>query len=191
MAKIKIIAGSTRPGRFNVQPAKWIYSIAKEKGLDVELIDLLDVNLPFLDEKETPMMGKYENEHTKNWAKVIGETDGFIFVTPEYNHSYSPALKNAVDYLNAEWKYKPVAFVSYGSQAGGARAVEHLRGVAGELHMYDIRDQILLNNYWENMNDKGEYQFADKHAELANLILDNLIFWADEMKVSREKLLKK
>jgi NAD(P)H-dependent FMN reductase len=189
MIKIKIIAGSTRPGRFNIQPAEWIHNLAKErKDVEVELLDLNKISLPFLDESSPALLGRYENEHTKEWAATIGEADGFIFVTPEYNHSYSPAIKNAIDYLNAEWKYKPVSFVSYGSAAGGSRAVEHLRGVAGELRMFDLREQILLPNYWESMNEKGEYQFSDVHKDSAKLILDELSFWAKEMKESRTKL---
>jgi NAD(P)H-dependent FMN reductase len=190
MIKIKIIEGSTRPGRFNVQPSTWMYEIAKKRtDIDVELIDLVEVNLPFLDEPVPPSMNKYSKEHTKEWSKQIQEADGFIFVTPEYNHSYSPALKNAIDYLYHEWNYKPVSYVSYGSLAGGARAVEHLRGVAGETKMYDLREQILLPVYYENLDEKGSYKFNDRHVQAANGILDELTFWATTMKEARNKLL--
>jgi len=189
MIKIKIITGSTRPGRFNIQPAIWIYNLAKEnKNIEVELLDLVKINLPFLDEVITPMHGQYSKEHTKNWAKIIDVADGFIFVTPEYNHSFSPVFKNAIDYLFKEWHYKPVSFVSYGSLAGGSRAVEHLRGVVAELKMYDLREQILLPNYWDNLNDKGQYKFTEAQVKLANQILNDLTFWAGEMKSSRIKL---
>ena len=189
MPTIKILAGSTRPGRFNTQPATWLYELAKKRGdMEVELIDLAERNLPFLDESIPPSQGNYQNEHTKAWAEVIRSADGFVFVTPEYNHSYSPALKNAIDYLFAEWHYKPASFVSYGSLAGGARAVEHLRGVAGEVKMYDLREQLLLPNYWENLDAEGKYQFNERHEETAKTMLDGLAFWANEMKASREKL---
>jgi NAD(P)H-dependent FMN reductase len=189
MIKIKILTGSVRPGRFNIQPATWIYKLAKErKDIDVELLDLQEINLPFLDEEATPSEAHYTKEHTKKWSAIIGETDGFVFVTPEYNHSYSPALKNAIDYLFYEWNYKPVSFVSYGSLAGGSRAVEHLRAVAAEIKMYDLREQIMLPNYWDNLNDKGEYQFNERHVKNANAILDSLVFWATEMKQSRGKI---
>lgn len=191
MTKIKIIAGSSRPGRFNLQPATWIYERVKEKGIDVELLDLKEINLPFLDEEIPPSQNQYSQEHTKEWAKLIGEADGFIFVTPEYNHSYSPILKNAIDFLYAEWNNKPVSFVSYGSLAGGSRAVEHLRGVAAELKMFDLREQILLPNYWENLNDAGEYQFNDSHISTASEMIDNLIFWAEKMKEARAELATK
>ncbi len=189
MTKIKILAGSSRPGRFNIQPATWIYNIAKEQeGIEVELVDLQELALPFLDEAVPPSMGQYANEHTTAWSQKIGEADGFIFVTPEYNHSYSAVLKNAIDYLFKEWNYKPVSFVSYGSLAGGSRAVEHLRGIAGELKMYDLREQIMLPAYWEHLNEKGEYQFTDRHKESAKDLLSSLSFWAEELKASRAKL---
>lgn len=192
MVKIKIIAGSTRPGRFNIQPATWIYDIAKERDdMEVELVDLAEVNLPLLDEEIPPSQGKYEHEHTKKWAAKIAEADGFVFVTPEYNHSIPAALKNAIDFVYAEWNFKPVSFVSYGSLAGGSRAVEHLRAVAAEVRMYDLREQIMLPNYWENVNEKGEYQFNERHVESARGILDNLAFWAERMKEARAKLAEK
>ncbi|HEY0010335.1 MAG TPA: NAD(P)H-dependent oxidoreductase [Candidatus Paceibacterota bacterium] len=189
MPNIKILTGSTRPGRFNQQPADWLYALAKARGdMDVELIDLAELNLPFLDEPVPPSLRQYQNEHTKEWSKRIDAADGFLFVTPEYNHSYSPALKNAIDYLFFEWHYKPVGFVSYGSLAGGARAVEHLRGVSGEVKLYDLREQVLFPNYWENLDENGQYQFTERHAASANELMDRLVFWAAEMKASRAKL---
>lgn len=191
MLKIKVIAGSIRPGRFNIQPANWILNILKERtDVEVEFVDLEKINLPFLDEPVPPSQRKYSKEHTFSWSKMIDETDGFIMVTPEYNHSFSPVLKNAIDYLYEEWNYKPVSFISYGSLAGGARSVEHLRGVAGELKMFDLREQILLPNYWDNLNEKGEYQFNERHVNAAKGIIDDTIFWSGVMKEAREKMKK-
>lgn len=187
MLKIKVLAGSIRPGRFNIQPANWITDLAsKNSDLDVELIDLQELDLPFYNEPKPAMMGDYELDHTKQWAKTIGEADGFIFVTPEYNHSYSPVLANALNYLNAEWNHKPVSFVSYGSQAGGARAVEHLRAIAGELRMYDLRDQVLLPNYYFRTDESGQYQFSEDEEKEANTMLADLAEWAAKLKVARE-----
>lgn len=189
MTKIQILTGSTRPGRFNIQPARWIQQLAQErKEIDVELLDLAEINLPFLDEAVPPAMGQYSQEHTKKWSQKIAEGDGFVFVTPEYNHSYSAVLKNAVDYLFQEWHYKPVAFISYGSTAAGSRAVEHLRSVAAEVKMYDLREQVLLPNYWEHLNQEGLFDFDEHHHKLAQSMLDSLIFWAKQMKESRKKL---
>lgn len=189
MTKIKILTGSSRPGRFNIQPATWIHQLAlKRKDIEVELLDVAEINLPFLDEPNTPMQNSYTKEHTKQWSKTISEGDGFIWVTPEYNHSFSPVLKNAIDYLLYEWNYKPVTFVSYGSEAGGSRAVEHLRGVAAELKMFDLKEQVLLPNYWNHTDESGQYQFSEEKGQAAELMLDTLIFWSKEMKKSREKI---
>lgn len=191
MVKIKIIAGSNRPGRFNIQPVRFVESLAKEiSGCEIEVLDLQEINLPFLDETTPAMMQQYKNQHTKDWSEIISEADGFVFVTPEYNHSYSAVLKNAIDYLFLEWNYKPVSFVSYGSLAGGSRAVEHLRAVAAELKMYDLREQVMLPNYWNHLNEMGEYLFTEEQKTTTKKMLDSLIFWAEEMKNSRIKLQK-
>lgn len=195
MIKIKIIAGSVRPGRFNIQPAAWITKIAKKrKDIFVELLDLAEIKLPFLDEPIPPSVPQsqrqYSKEHTKKWSKTIDEADGFILVTPEYNHGVSPVLKNAIDYLFYEWHYKPVTFISYGSLAGGSRAVEHLRSIAAELKMYDLREQIMLPNYWEHQDENGKYQFTEQHENSANEMFDSLTFWARKMKEARQELKK-
>lgn len=189
MINLSILTGSTRPGRFNIQPATWMYDIAKKhEGVTAELLDLQDLNLPFLDEPMPPMMHQYTKDHTKSWSEKIQKADAFIFVTPEYNHSYSAVLKNAIDYLNHEWNFKPVAFVSYGSLAGGARAAEHLRGVAGELKMYDLREQILLPSFYEHKDDKGNYQFNERHEHAAKAMIEDLKFWGGVMKEARAKM---
>src|SRR5262245_38676391 len=145
MTKIGIILGSTRPGRNGEAVAKWVLDVAKQRtDAQFELIDLLDFNLPHLDEAVPPSMGQYSQPHTQEWARTIAAYDGFIIVTPEYNHSTSGALKNAIDFLFAEWNNKAVGFVSYGS-LGGTRAVEHLRLVAAELMMANVRAQLALS----------------------------------------------
>lgn len=191
MPQIKILTGSVRPTRFNLQPAMWIYNQAKLRGdMEVELIDLHELNLPFLDEPESPKSQHYTKDYTKAWSEKIGLADGFIFVTPEYNHSVSPVLKNAIDYLFHEWNYKPVSFVSYGSLAGGSRAVEHLRGVCAELRMYDLREQIMLPNYWELQDEAGNYRFTDRHIESARELLDALQFWSVAFREPRAALMQ-
>ena len=186
MINLKVIAGSSRPGRFNIQPATWVAELAKKRDdVEVELVDLQEVNLPFLDEAVPPLMHQYEKDHTRNWAQKIGEADAYIMVTPEYNHSYSAVLKNAIDYLQQEWNNKPVAFVSYGSIAGGARGVEHLRGVAAEVRLFDIKETVLLPNYWENLDKEGKYQFNERHENNADSMITTLLFWAKVMKDAR------
>lgn len=189
LPKIAIITGSTRPGRFAIQPATWATELAKQRNdASVELLDLEQYPLPFLDEPNSPMQQNYQHEHTKAWSKKIDSMDGFIFVTPEYNHSISAVLKNAVDYLYTEWTYKSVAFISYGSQAGGTRSVEHWRGIAGELRMYDLREQVMFSNYWNGLDGEGRYQFTDDDARHLQSLLDAVIFWARELKTARQKL---
>jgi NAD(P)H-dependent FMN reductase len=142
MTRIGIILGSTRLSRSGEQVATWVYDMASRRSsAEFELIDLRDYPLPHLDEPLPPSMGQYHNEHTNWWADTIASFDGFIMVTPEYNHSTSGSLKNALDYLYAEWNNKAAGFVSYGI-AGGARAAEHLRLVCGELQMADVRQQV-------------------------------------------------
>jgi NAD(P)H-dependent FMN reductase len=144
MTKIAIIIGSTRPGRNGEAVARWVYeNAAKRSGVEYELVDLKDWDLPHLDEA-MPAMGQYAGEHTKAWAAKIAEFDGFVFVTPEYNHSTSGALKNAIDYVGAEWYNKAAGFVSYGV-FGGARAVEHLRLVLSQLQVATVSAHVGLS----------------------------------------------
>ena len=177
MTKIGIILGSTRPNRNGEQVAKWVADIAtKRTDATFELVDLRDYPLPHLDEGIPPSLGQYENDHTKKWAQKIASFDGFVMVTPEYNHSTSGVLKNAIDYLFAEWNNKAVGFVSYGS-VGGARAAEHLRLIAGELQMADVRQQVALSLATEFENYRvfkpGEYNIA-----ALDTLLDQVVAWS-------------
>ena len=143
MLRIAIIIGSTRPGRNGEAVGKWVYEIAQKRSdAEFELVDIKDFNLPLLDEPMPPIMGQYSKPHTKAWAAKIGSFDGYVFVTPEYNHGTSGALKNAIDFLFAEWNNKAAGFVSYGG-ASGARAVEQLRLNLAEVQMATVRLQGL------------------------------------------------
>jgi NAD(P)H-dependent FMN reductase len=177
MTRIGIILGSTRPNRNGEQVAKWVYDIAARRSdAEFELVDLRDYPLPHLDEPLPPSMGQYHNEHTRQWAEKIASFDGFVFVTPEYNHGTSGVLKNAIDYLYAEWNNKAAGFVSYGA-VGGARAAEHLRLVAGELQMADVRQQVALSLLTEFENftvfRPGDYNLA-----ALDILLDQVIAWS-------------
>src|SRR5260221_8298197 len=133
--RIAIIIGSTGPGRNGEAVAKWVYAIAKKRtGAEFELVDIKDFNLPLLDEPMPPIMRQYSKPHTKTWAAKIGSFDGYVFVTAEYNHGISGALKNAIDFLFAEWNNNAAGFVIYGGVVG-ARAVEQLRLVLAEVQM--------------------------------------------------------
>ncbi|SDC90469.1 NADPH-dependent FMN reductase [Rhodococcus tukisamuensis] len=180
MTKIAIILGSTRPGRNGAPVAQWVYEHAKQRSdADYELVDIADYNLPHLDEPAPPSMGRYSQPHTKRWAAKIASFDGFVFVTPEYNHSTSGALKNAIDFLYAEWNNKAAGFVSYGS-AGGTRAVEHLRLVMGELQVADVRAQVALSLHTDFI-DFSEFAPAAHHAESLGVVFDQVVAWSNAL----------
>jgi NAD(P)H-dependent FMN reductase len=180
MTRIGIILGSTRPGRNGEAVARWVYDISSQRDdAEYELIDLLDYKLPHLDEVNPPSLGQYEQPHTQQWAAKIASFDGFVMVTPEYNHSTSGALKNAIDFLFSEWNNKAVGFVSYGG-VGGARAAEHLRLIVGELKMADVRTQVTLSLFTEFENFKtfkpGEYQ-----QQSLTQMLNEVVAWSNAL----------
>src|SRR3979409_1194908 len=132
MIKIAIILGSTRPGRNGEAVAKWVHEIAKKRSdAEFELVDIKDFNLPLLDEPGPPPMVKYRKPHTKTWAAKVGSFDAYVFVTPEYNHGISGALKNAIDFLFAEWNNKAAGFVSYGGASGTRAGRDPRSGLRG------------------------------------------------------------
>jgi len=177
MPRIGIILGSNRPKRNSEQVAKWVYERASRRDdATFELIDLRDFPLPYFDEPFPPALGRYQNEHTKQWANVIASFDGFVIVTPEYNHSIPGVLKNAIDYVYAEWANKAVGFVSYGV-AGGARAVEHLRTIAGNLHLADVSKQVTLHLMTE-FEDMTVFKPGDYNLEALDSMLGQVVAWS-------------
>jgi NAD(P)H-dependent FMN reductase len=185
MLKIAIILGGTRPNRKSEGIARWVYDVAsKREDAQFELVDLRDYNLPLLDEPFPPSRRQYTHEYTHVWSEKIASYDAFVFVTPEYNHGIPGVLKNAIDYLYHEWHDKAAGFVSYGS-AGGARAVEQLRLVMGELDVAGVRPQLLLFNATDFEN-YTIFKPTEKHAKTLNTLLDKLIAWGGVMKTLRQ-----
>jgi len=183
--KIAIILGSTRPGRNGKAVADWVTDKASGRtAAQYELVDLADHPLPHMDEPIPPSAGQYAGEHTKAWAETIGAYDGYIFVTPEYNHSTSGVLKNAIDYLYAEWNNKAMGVVSYGA-VGGARAAEHLRLVAGELQMADVRTNVTLSMLtdFENFAD---FKPGAHQAKVLDTLLGEVIAWSQALAPLRQ-----
>ncbi len=134
---LQVIIGSTRPGRVGPSIARWFYDLAvADRSFDVELVDLAEVNLPLFDEPKHPRFKSYEHEHTKDWARTVSRADAFVFVIPEYNHSYNAATKNAIDYLHYEWNYKALGIVSYGGMAMGVRAIQALKPIFMALRLF-------------------------------------------------------
>jgi NAD(P)H-dependent FMN reductase len=181
---IAVVVGSTRPGRRSKQVADWVFARATSRGgADFEILDLADYNLPLLDEPMPPSLGNYQLDHTKIWAQTISRFDGFVFVTAEYNHSVPGVLKNALDFLYAEWNNKAAGFVSYGS-AGGVRAVETLRLIAGELQMADVRAQVALP-FATDFENFSTFRPSEAAEEALAPLLDQLISWATALKTIR------
>ncbi len=182
--KIAIILGSTRPGRNGEAGANWVLERAAARtDAKYELVDLADYPLPHLDEPLPPSMGQYAGEHTKEWAAKIATYDAFIFVTPEYNHSTSGVLKNAIDYLAAEWNNKAAAFVSYGA-LGGARAIEHLRAICSELQIAHVRQQLSFSLY-SDFENFSTFNPAPLHGDAATALFDQLESWAGALRTVR------
>lgn len=183
--KIAIVTGSTRPGRNNEAVARWVYGLARErKDAEFELVDIAEYNLPLLDEPVPPIFGQYTYEHTKAWSKKIESFDAYVFVTPEYNHSISGALKNAIDYLYREWNNKAAGFVSYGGHAGGARAVEHLRLIMAEVMVATVRAHVSLSLFTDFENFRAFKPNPGREAEV-DAMLDQLIAWGNALKGMR------
>jgi NAD(P)H-dependent FMN reductase len=186
VTKVGIILGSTRPGRNGEAVARWVYEIAsKRDDAEFELVDIKDYNLPHLDEPVPPSMGQYSKPHTHAWAEKIRSFDGFVFVTPEYNHGTSGALKNAIDFLFAEWNNKAAGFVSYGS-VGGARAAEHLRLVMGELKVADVRTQVTLS-LMTDFENFSTFTPAAYHTANLDAMLDQVVEWSAALAPIRAK----
>lgn len=182
--RIAVVVGSVRPGRVTRAVADWVHTIATGRpDARYELVDLADHDLPLYDEALPPRYGQYEHAHTRRWAARVAGFDGFLFVTPEYNHSAPAVLKNALDYLYEEWNDKAAGFVSLGF-AGGVRAAEHLRHVAAELQLATVQAQLALTL----TDDFAAYPaFAPTEARERELIrvLDQLERWAGALKTLR------
>lgn len=186
MIRVGIILGSTRPGRNGEAVARWVHEIARKRSdATFELVDLKDFNLPLLDEPVPPSMGQYSKPHTKAWAAKIASFDAFVFVTPEYNHATSGALENALDFLYAEWNNKAAGFVGYGS-ALGARAVEQLRLICGELQMADVRAAVGLSLYTDFENFSA-FKPDPRHVSSLDAMIDQVIAWGEALKTVRDK----
>jgi len=189
--KIKIIIGSTRQGRFGDKPANWVFEAAKKiDGVETELLDLRDYPMQFLSESALPssLKGNYSDAVVQKWAEKIKEADAYIIVTPEYNHGYSPVLKNAMDHIYGEWNNKPVGFVSYGG-VGGARSVEQLREVIIELQMAPIRNSINIPTPWMLVDEKGDLKpgALEPFNDARDKFLVQLLWWTKALKSAREE----
>ncbi len=191
MTRIAIIVGSTRPGRRGRAVAEWVAASAAQQHpeTDFEIVDLADFGLPLLDEEQPAMSGRYANAHTTRWAEAIARFDGFVFVTPEYNHSITGALKNALDYLYAEWNDKAAGFVGYGMY-GATRAVEHLRLILAELKVATVRSQVALSLHhdftFSAPAEPGRLTPGPHQQQGLSTLLGDVINWSRALEPVRE-----
>jgi NAD(P)H-dependent FMN reductase len=177
MPRIAIVAGSTRPNRRSRLVADWIQLSAQERAdAKYEIVDLADVDLPLLDEPVPAAFGQYQQPHTKAWSQRIAAFDGFVFVTPEYNRGIPAVLKNAIDYLFAEWHDKSAGIVGYGVN-GGVAAIEHLRQICAELQLADVSTSLRLN-IANDFTDNG--MPAERHRRALHQMLDEVVSSAVE-----------
>jgi NAD(P)H-dependent FMN reductase len=162
MPTLQIIIASTRPGRVGLPIGEWVRDQAVDHGaFDVELVDLAEVNLPFLDEPKHPRQGEYQHQHSKDWSATISRGDAFVFVMPEYNHGYNAPLKNAIDFLYYEWQHKPVGFVSYGGVAAGTRAVQAIKPVLAVLKMSPAVESVPIAFFGQYLDEQGRFRGSD------------------------------
>lgn len=184
MVRVAIVTGSTRPGRKNLAVAEWVHRIAHpRKDAEFELVDIADYELPLLDEPMPPILSQYTHAHTKIWSQRIASFDAYVFITPEYNHSTSGALKNAIDYLYREWLNKAAGFVSYGGH-GGVRAVEHLRLILAELMVATVRGQVALSLFTDFESFRAFKPGTHRESEL-HAMLDQVVAWGRALKSLR------
>jgi NAD(P)H-dependent FMN reductase len=187
MPRLSIIIGSTRPGRAGLPIADWFADRARgHGGFEIDVVDLAELNLPMLDEPNHPRLRQYTHQHTKEWSARVAGSDAIVIVTPEYNHGYSAAVKNAIDYLHHEWHYKPVGFVSYGGVAAGTRAMQQLKQVVTALRMLPLTDAVNIPFHTQFLDDDGRVQANEVMEQAADVMLDELVRVADTLRPLRE-----
>lgn len=187
MIKLHIVIGSVRPVRVGLPVALWVESVAAaDERFDVTLVDLAEVNLPFLDEPEMPHLGKYTHEHTKAWSRTVDAADAFIFVMPEYNAGVSPALKNALDFLSAEWKHKAVGLVSYGGISGGQRGAQVLKPTLLQLNLMPVPAAVPIPFVAGMVDDDGEFEPTEPVIKGTGRMLDSIAEWTELLRPMRE-----
>lgn len=191
MPRLLVITSTTRPGRVGTAVADWVLALAREHGgFDVELADLAEIGLPFLDEPDHPSEGAYIHEHTRQWSAKVEAADAFLILAAEYNRGITAPLKNALDALYAEWGGKPVGFVSYGMSSAGLRAVEMITQVAVALGMTPLADVVALP-LREVLDDDGRLAPGERRARGVQGLLDELRRYSEvleELRTSRKAI---
>jgi NAD(P)H-dependent FMN reductase len=183
--QLAVIAASTRPGRVGIHVARWFQGIAEtHPAFESRLVDLAEVALPLYDEPKHPSLRQYQHEHTRRWSAIVDAADAFVFVTPEYNHSPTPALINALDFVFQEWGNKPAGFVSYGGVSGGLRAVQAVKPMFGVLKLVPIPEAVVIPFVAKQVKD-GAFAANEAQTRAAPALLDALARWAAALKPLR------
>jgi NAD(P)H-dependent FMN reductase len=176
MPKLLVIIASTRPGRVGLPVGEWFAALAREHGgFEVEVTDLAELDLPLMDEPNHPRLRQYTNDHTKAWSARVDASDAFALITPEYNHGFTAPLKNAIDFLHEEWRYKPVGFVSYGGVAAGTRAMQMLKPVLVGLKMTPVLEAVNIPFVRQFIDDEEQFQPNELLEQAADAMLDELV----------------
>jgi NAD(P)H-dependent FMN reductase len=176
MPTLQILIASTRPGRVGLPVGQWFIERAREHGaFELDVVDLAELRLPFMDEPAHPRLRHYIHEHTRTWSARVDAADAFVFAMPEYNHGFNAPLKNALDYLHHEWQHKPLGFVSYGGVAGGTRAVQLLKQVATALKLAPLFEAVHIPFVAQLIDDEGRFQANAAMETAADAMLDELV----------------
>jgi NAD(P)H-dependent FMN reductase len=188
VSKLEIIVASTRPGRVGLPIGQWVEKEAVAHGgfSEVELVDLAEVNLPFMDEPNHPRLRQYTHQHTLDWSAKVAEADAFVFVMPEYNSGINAPLKNALDYLNHEWHYKPLGLVSYGGVSGGVRAAQMVKQVVATLRMTPILEAVVIPFVAQHFDEEENFVPNDVMTSSAKAMFDELVRVAEALRPLRE-----
>ena len=172
---LQVVIASTRPGRIGPAFARWFVARAEQHGeFEIEVVDLAEVALPFMDEPHHPRLARYQHQHTKDWSATVSRADAFVFVTPEYNYGYNAVLKNALDYLHNEWADKALGFVSYGGVAAGTRSVQQLKQVVSALRMVPVVEAVNVPFAAQFLDDAREVRPNDVMNSSADAMLTEL-----------------
>lgn len=192
--KLQVIVGSTRPGRTTPRVAQWVADTAKSReNVEVELVDLADYPLPFFDEAVSPRYNpdRQVSEPVQKWISKINEGDAYIYVTPEYNHSITGVLKNAIDYLTWEMVKKPATVVAHGT-VGGARATMMLKEILSESKAAIIPSAVAFAGAGQAIDENGELDAETKARpygpqDALNATIDELLWYAEALAAARQK----
>ena len=186
--KLHVVVASTRPGRVGLPVARWFEARARDHGaFDLEIVDLAEIDLPFMDEPHHPRLQRYEHQHTRDWSAKVDAADAFVFVMPEYNHGIVAPLKNAIDYLSREWAYKPLGLVTYGGVAAGTRAAQMTKQIVAALKMTPLPEAVTIPFIKGFLGADGEIEPNDVMNDAAEAMLDELLRWTGALAPLREE----